>query len=170
MARIDTSKIVGFDDMTAEEKVQALTEYEVDVPDNRSEIAHYKELISKANSEASKYRKQLNERPSNDDLATLKSEVETLRRDKEIADMTSEFLGLGYTEELARETAVKYVDGDKKAFFASQKVMNDALRAELEKQKAQAQPTPTSGQPINDFEVAKAEQNRLRRLAGLPPL
>lgn len=168
--KIDTSKIVGFDEMSAEEKLKAVLGTDIEVPDNSAEIAHYKDLISKANSEASKYRKQLNERPSNDELANLKSEVETLRRDKTIADYKAQFLNLGYSEELAVDTATRVADGDVSAIFASQKVVNEAMKAEIEKQKAQLQPTPTSGKPINDFEAEKAEQNRLRRLAGLPML
>lgn len=170
MAKIDTSKIVGFDEMSAEDKVKALTEYEIETPDNGAEIARYKELISKANSEASKYRKLMNERPSNDDLATLKSEVETLRRDKTIADYTAQFIALGYTKELATDTAQRMADGDINAVFASQKVVNEAMQAELAKQKALSQPTPASGTPIPDFEAEKAEKNRLRKLAGLPLL
>ena len=46
--KIDTSLIEGFDEMSAEDKIKALTEYEYDVPEDKSlELKRQKELIDK---------------------------------------------------------------------------------------------------------------------------
>lgn len=165
--KIDTTKIVGFDEMSAEEKIKALTEYEVDVPDNSAEINRYKKLISDANGEAAKYKKQLNERPTTDDMASLKEQVATLQRDKTISEYKSNYIALGYSEELATTTAIAMVDGDMATVFANQKAFNDATKSEYERQKVVAQPTPTSGKPVDDFEAEKARTNRLLSYAKL---
>ena len=50
MAKIDTSKIEGYADMTPEQKLAALEGYEYE--DNAAELEKQKNALSKANSEA----------------------------------------------------------------------------------------------------------------------
>ena len=51
--KIDTSKITGYADMTAEEKLKALEEFEIETPkDNGDEVTKLKTALSKANSDA----------------------------------------------------------------------------------------------------------------------
>ncbi len=58
MAKIDTTKIEGYAGMTAEQKLAALEAFEL--PDNNSaELERLKNAVSKANSEAAEYKKQL---------------------------------------------------------------------------------------------------------------
>ena len=48
--KIDVSKIEGFEEMTPEQKVEALTNLEIETPDG--DAAKYKNLLNKANAEA----------------------------------------------------------------------------------------------------------------------
>ena len=53
--KFDVSKIEGYAEMSAEDKVKALEEYEIEVPkDNTAEVNNLKEALSKANSQTSK--------------------------------------------------------------------------------------------------------------------
>lgn len=58
MAKIDTSKIEGYDSMSAEDKLKALEEYEYE--DNADELENQKKLLSKANGEAAEWKKKFN--------------------------------------------------------------------------------------------------------------
>lgn len=58
MAKIDITKIEGYDKMTPEEKLAALEAFEYE--DNFSELEKYKNAASKANSEAAEWRKKHN--------------------------------------------------------------------------------------------------------------
>ena len=62
MAKIDVTKIEGYENMTAEEKLAVLEGFEYD--DNTSELERYKNAVSKANSEAAELKRKYNERLS----------------------------------------------------------------------------------------------------------
>ena len=74
--KIDTSKISGYGDMTLEEKLAALEgfEYESPAPD-MGEIQRLKDAVSRANSEAAEYKKQLKAKMT-DDEARAQQETE----------------------------------------------------------------------------------------------
>ena len=54
MAKIDVTKIEGYDKMTPEEQIAALLGFEYD--DGASEIERYKNAATKANSEAAEWK------------------------------------------------------------------------------------------------------------------
>ncbi len=128
MAKIDTSKIEGYADMTLEQKVAALEAIEYE--DNATELERYKNAASKANSEAAEWKKKHNALLSEDEqkkqaneeeLNTLRKKVEEMEKDKRVADHKAQFLALGYDEALAAETAQAMADGDTVKVFANQK-------------------------------------------------
>lgn len=152
MAKIDTAKIEGYQNMTAEEKLAALEALELPDPDFSGFVK--KELLDKANSEAAGYKRQLRERMSEDeaakakaaeDLAGVMEELEQLRADKAISEYTAQFLGLGYDEALAKSTAQAIQKGDMSVMFKNHaKFVADkekTLRAELLKDT----PAPPAG-------------------------
>ena len=55
MAKIDTSKIEGYADMSAEDKLKALEAFEYE--DNAAELERQKNALSKANSEAAEWKR-----------------------------------------------------------------------------------------------------------------
>ena len=55
--KIDTSKIENFESMTAEEKVQALQDFDFETED----VEKLKNAVSKANSECASWKKKYNE-------------------------------------------------------------------------------------------------------------
>lgn len=138
MPKIDISKIQNYENMTAEEKVKALEAYEFEV--DNSEVERLKAAVSKANSEAAEWKRKHNallseeERKEAERLeaeAAMKAELEALRREKTISDSKARFLGLGYDETLANETAKALADGDMDKVFANQQIhIENVKRAE----------------------------------------
>ena len=119
MAKIDVSKIQGYADMSAEEKLQALESYEYD--DGTSEIERYKNATSKANSEAAEWKKKHNALLSEDEkskqeqadyIAELKKQNEELLKERDVAKYKTELIATGYSEDLATETANALFSGD----------------------------------------------------------
>ena len=94
--KIDVSKIVGYEEMSAEDKLKALEEYEFDVPkDNSEEVKNLKESLSKANSQAAEYKRQWREKQSEAERAeaeraerekAVEEELKSLRRDKTVSE------------------------------------------------------------------------------------
>lgn len=148
MARINTSAIEGYENMTAEEKLAALEA--MDIPD----VDKLKAAVDKATSEAADWKKQLRARMTEDEAkeaeraareAAIQRELEQLRAEKLVDQYTAKFLGLGYDEALARETATALAGGDTELVFKNHaKVIADrekALKAEILK----STPTPPAG-------------------------
>lgn len=148
MAKINTSAIEGYENMSAEEKLAALEA--MDIPD----VDKMKSALDKATSEAAGYKKQLRERMSEDEAKAARdaeerekvmAELEQLRAEKVVDQYTTKFLALGYDEKLARETASALAAGDTEVVFKNySKFIVDrekALKAEILK----ATPTPPAG-------------------------
>ena len=124
MAKIDTSKITGYDTMTAEEKLAALEALEISEPDFTGYVK--KDVFDKASSELAGYKKQLRERMSEEeaakakaaeDMAAVMAELESLRAEKSISEYTTQFMGIGYDEALAKATATALQNGDMATMF-----------------------------------------------------
>ena len=65
MAKIDTSRIAGYADMSLEDKLKALEAFEYN--DNASELEKQKAAVSKANSEAAEWKRKHNALLSEDE-------------------------------------------------------------------------------------------------------
>lgn len=119
MAKIDVSKIEGYAEMSAEEKLKVLESFEYD--DGASEIERYKSATSKANSEAAEWKKKHNALLSEDEkakqeqadyIAQLKKQNEDLLKERDVAKYKTELLAMGYSDETATETANALFNGD----------------------------------------------------------
>lgn len=148
--KIDTTKIEGYADMTAEEKLAALEAYDVDTTG-----LVRKDLLDKAASEAAAYKKQLREKLSADEqaeaerqeaLKSMQAELETLRAEKAIEAATKKWMGLGYSEQLATETAKAMVSGDTEKVFANHARFIAEKEKNLRAQLLKDTPTPPSGE------------------------
>ena len=140
---LDTSKIEGYDEMSAEEKVKALEALEVP-EDNSAELERYKNATSKANSEAAEYKrklKALEEKASEGasdtekQITELKEQIENLNREKLISERKASFLNVGMNEDTASKCSEAFTNGDGEGFFkalGSFMVEHDkAFKAEL---------------------------------------
>lgn len=126
MAKIDVTRIDGYESMTPEQKLAALESFEYD--DNSAELERMRNTVSKANSEAAEWKRKHNalldddERKRQADAEKLEQamqELETLRTEKKISEFKAHYIAMGYDEKLAAETAKALVDGDMEKVFAN---------------------------------------------------
>ena len=116
-----------------------------------SDFTNLKNNISKLTSECkewkTKYQRTLDagelaKQQAEEDRKTMLEELNTLKRDKNIADLKSQFLGIGYSEELASDTAIATLDGDTAKVLANQKKFADELVANTKKDLIKDNPKP----------------------------
>lgn len=141
---IDTSTIEGFDNMTAEQKVDALLK--VEVPE-KVDLTGYvkKDLFDKTASELAEAKKAAKAKMSEEEQAAaerdakwaeMEAKLQALEMEKTISTYKASYLAMnGYDEKLAQETAEALAKGDMAKVFANQqKAMeahDKALKAEL---------------------------------------
>ena len=150
--KIDVTKITGYAEMSAEEKIKALESYEYD--DYSDTVAKLKESVSKANSQAAEWKQKHNALLSEEEKAKLeraeefermKSELEQVKKDKAISDYTAKYVSLGYTPELAASTANALVAGDVVTILANQATYNQELKSKIEADLMKKTPRPKTG-------------------------
>lgn len=151
MAKI-TDRIAGYAEMSAEDKLKALEALEE--ADNSAELERMKNAVSKANSEAAAWKKKHNEllgeeerkkQEQADHLAQVEKELADLRKEKTVSEYAAKFLGMGYEESMAKETAQAMADGDTEKVFANQVKFNDALKKAAIADKLKSTPRPGVG-------------------------
>ena len=137
--KIDITKIEGYrEDMTADEKLELLLNYEVPAPDYSGYVK--KSVFDKTASELADAKKKLKEKMTEEEVKeaemlaeqqALKEELENLRRDKALSEHMAKLLELGYAADLAADTARALVEGDmSKVFENQQKHIENVKKAE----------------------------------------
>ena len=182
MATIDTSKIPGFEEMSAEEKIAALTAYEFEVPEQKekdSDMARLKAALSKANSEAADWKRQLRDKQTEAEReaaeraehdAARDEELKTLRRDRDVSNYLAQYIALGYSRELAQKAAEATADGDSATIMTCQQSFIEAKTKEIEAAALDKQPGLSHGAPPTSTQAEVEEKNLLRSYFGLPPI
>lgn len=181
MAKIDVSAIQGYSEMSAEDKLKALEEYEFETPapKENDEVTKLKAALSKANSDAAEWKRQFREKQTEAERAeaerkeheaAVEDELRTLRRDKSVSGYVAQYLALGYTQELALKAAEATADNDAATIMSCQQKYIEAKTKEIEAAALNKQPTLTKGAPPTASDVDKDEVNKRRQLVGLPPI
>ena len=153
MAKIDVSRIEGYENMTPEQKLAALEAFEYD--DHASELDRLKNTVTKANSEAAEWRRKHNalldddEKKRQEDAEKLEEalrKLEILESEKAVSEYTAQFLSIGYDKKLAESTAAALHKGDMSVMFKNHALFvaerDKAMKAELLK----STPTPPAGE------------------------
>lgn len=157
MANISTESIVGFDEMTPEQKVEALLG--VEIPEQVDLSGYVKKSVFDAKAaEASNLSKQLKGKMSEDEqrkaaeeeakqaeaqkFADLESKYQELLKNSTLKEHTISLTGLGFDEKLAGETANAIVDGDASKLFANMKKFLENYRKAVEKELMDKTPGP----------------------------
>ena len=139
--------------MTVEEINAALEGIEMPT-DNSAEIDRLKNALSKSNSEAADYKKQLREKMSAEEIKAkedaekmeaLIKERDALLREKTVAKYTANYLALGYDEKLADETAEALAQGNLDKVFANQKKHTESVEKRIRADVLKATPSPEGG-------------------------
>lgn len=150
MAKIDVSKIEGYADMSAEDKLKALEAYDVPDPDYSGYVP--KEQFDKTASELAAKKKELRDKLTDDEAAkqkeqeereSMQKELDALRRESAVSKNKAKLIGLGYEEALAEETAEAMADGKLDKVFANQKKHLEAFEKKVRAEALKNTPKPT---------------------------
>ena len=148
--KIDVTKIEGYSDMTIEQKVKALEEFELPNADYRGYVK--KDLFDRTASELASVKKELKSKLSDEENANrdaeqkvqeLRDKYEKLEREYNISKATANFLALGYDDTLAAETAEAYVDGDTEKVFGNQQKAMAVFAKKIRTEALKDTPKPT---------------------------
>ena len=177
--KVDVSKIAGFEEMSAEDKLNAVLGYEFEEPKtDSSEITRLKAALSKANSESAEWKRQFRDKQSEQERAeaeraeaqkAMQEELDSLKREKTVNGYIRQCMGIGYDEALATECAEAMADGRFSDVFAIQQRFMAAKTKEIEAAALKKQPGLTPGVPPVQS-ADKAEENKMRSYFGLPPI
>lgn len=157
--KIDLTKIEGYADMSAEEKLKALESYDVDMSGYVS-----KETFDKTASELASKKKELREKLSEDEqkkqaddeyLKTLKESYDKLLRESEIAKNKASLIGIGYAEDLAEKAAEAMYDGNTAKVLEYQKSHTESMKAAIKADLLKGTPAPVPDGGNNTMTLAK---------------
>ena len=174
MAKINLESIPGYAEMTAEQKLQALENYEFD--DGSVEYSKLKKAFDTAASDAASWKKKYQstlddqtraeqERAEKEQL--LQNELEGLRKDKAKEGYRAQFLETGYSKELAEESAQAMVDGDTTRLFQNLQTFITEKSKSIEDAALNKQPGLTPGSVPSGKLAEEEERKRLRSYFGL---
>lgn len=151
MAKIDVSKIEGYASMSEKDKLKALEGYDLPEPDYSGYVR--KEQFDKTSSELAAKKKELLEKMSADEAQkqqekelreNMQKELEALKRENLISKNKANYIGLGYDDVLAGETAKALADGNLDKVFANQKKHLEAFEKKIKADILKSTPRPVS--------------------------
>ena len=125
---------------------------------NEAEVNRLKTALSKANSEAADYKKQLRTKRTDDEAAAaaqkeehdrLVQENADLKRSMALSERKAKLLAMGYDESLADETAAAMVDGDMDKVMANQSKYLEVQKKNIQADAMRKTPRPAAGDDGN---------------------
>lgn len=135
------------------EKTETLDSLKSELEKLRAENGKLKNAQSNASADASKWKKQLQERMSEQERAenatkelidSLKAENERLKRDQEVASRTAAYVGVGFDESLAKKAAEAY-GSDHNGFMDALKAFITVHDKALQADALRSTPRPGNG-------------------------
>ena len=125
---------------------------------NEAEVNRLKAALSKANSEAADYKKQLRTKQTDDEAAAaaqkeehdrLVQENADLKRSMALSERKAKLLAMGYDESLADETAAAMVDSDMDKVMANQSKYLEVQKKNIQADAMRKTPRPAAGDDGN---------------------
>lgn len=142
-----------------------------------AEVDKLKAALSRANSQAAEYKRQLRAKQDAAEAAeaeraeqeqAMREELETLRKEKRVSDYTTRCVALNMDAELAGKTAAALADGDMDSVFDCLKAFVDATTTRLNNEALNRQPGLSAGIPPTTNAAVKSEDDKIRGWMGLP--
>lgn len=176
--KIDPSKIEGFDNLSADEKVAALLNQEIEVEQTEpADVTKLKTSLSKANSEAAEYKRLLREKQTEAERAeadraerekALQDELASYRDKERISSYKAQLMSAGVDSETADLMAKSLPEGVSDEYFLATKSFLDNQRQKLLTESINKQPGLSVGTPPTAAQAEREEENLLRKRMGLP--
>ena len=141
------------EDMSVEDIVNALKEIEMPT-DMSAEVDRLKTALSKSNSEAADYKRQLKERMTEDEVKAredaesiekLQNDYNALLKKVAVSENKAKLLSLGYEDKLADETAEAMANGEIDKVIENQRKHLDSVRKDLRSELLKETPKPDGG-------------------------
>lgn len=178
MAKIDVSKIEGYEAMTAEDKLNALLGYEFEDPKpaESADSSKLKEALSKANSEAAAYKRQLREKQTEAERAEadraeaekqLREELDNYRTKERLSNYRAQLMAAGIDADTAALMAQALPDGVSDEYFAATKTFIENQKQAIATEALNNQPGLSVGTPPKGKTAEELEMETLRRNIGL---
>lgn len=152
MAKIDTSTIEGYENMSLEEKIAALEAAEIPDPDMSGFVpkATFDKTASdlaalKREKTAQMSEEQRKAQEAAEQMQQLRDQVAALTAEKTKSGYVASFLDMGYPKDLAEATAQAMVDGDNATVFANQKTFLETYAKTVKAQQMKETPYPANG-------------------------
>ena len=149
--------------MSVEDIVKALEDIELPA-DNSVEIDRLKNALSKSNSEAADYKRQLKEKMTAEELKAkedaekweeMEKNYNALLKKDAISTNKAKLLALGYEESLADDTAEAMANGELDKVFANQKKHLDSVEKKIRSEIQNKTPKPDGGSSSNQMTKEK---------------
>ena len=165
MSKIDVTQIDGYAEMSVEDKLKVLEEFEIPEPDYSSYVK--KEVFDKTASELAEKKRQLKDKMTEEETAKqrekeereeLQLKYDQLLRENEVSKLKTKFLGMGYNEILADETALAMVDGNTEKIFDNHKKHLDTFEKKVRAEILKNTPKPTSDGSISTVTLEKLRE------------
>lgn len=176
--KIDPSKIEGFDNLSADEKVAALLNQEIEVEQTEpADVTKLKTSLSKANSEAAEYRRLLREKQTEAERAEAERAekdrereelLKSLLEEKRVSTYKAQLMAAGVDADTADLMAKSLPEGVADEYFLATKSFLDNQRQKLLTESINKQPGLSVGTPPTAAQAEREEENRLRKHMGLP--
>ena len=147
-----------------------------DTADN-AEVVKLKAALSRANSQAAEYKRQLREKQTEAERAeaeraeqeqAMREELETLRKEKDIGDSVNRALALNMDADISQKLAEAWNAHDKDSMFDCLKAFVEATTTRLNNEALNRQPGLSAGIPPTTNTAVKSEDDKIRQWMGLP--
>lgn len=151
----DTSKIEGFDGMTAEQKVEAFLKLDWTDPVDMSKFVAKSEY-EKVSADLKKLQASANGEDENSkELSELRQKYEALAKENTISKLKAQYSSMpGYSDDLASKAANAAFENDHETLFAIQRKAAEAYKKECEAAALKSMKKPTDGDPDGEDDDA----------------
>ena len=152
---------------------------EEELKELKAALAKANALISRANSEAADYKRQLRDKQTEAEKQAADLAEENRKRDDELAhykeldrvnQYTRKLVSAGYDMETAAVMANGLPDGVSDSYFDSVKASNEKLKQTISASAIANQPGLSVGLPPTSADARKEELNKMRKAFGLPTI
>ena len=139
------------------------------------EVEKLKAALSKASADAAEWKRQLRQKQTEQERAEadrleqerqMREELESLRKEKQVSDLTAKCVALNFEPDLAAQTANALAEGNMDGLFDCLKTFVEATTTRLNNEALNRQPGLSTGTPPSTNTV-DAETAQMRRWMGL---
>jgi hypothetical protein len=178
MAKIDVTKIEGYEEMSAEDKLNALLGYEFETPKSDTD-EKLKAALSKANSDAAEWKRKFRETQTEqerqaaelaDAQKQMQEQLDAYKAKERVSSYANKLMAAGVDAETADLMAKSLPEGVSDEYFAAYKSFIETKTKEIESAALSRQPGLSVGAPPTSQQAEAEEMNKMRHYFGLPPI